>query len=509
MRDNPVEVSLHGTPITVNEPEVPPIPPRRRASNGIWAFCGMLLIAVALAFNGWAVMQQRLVVQGAAPPAGPVTSEVREMWEDREMAAFHQMYQRLMEEFIEEVDSSQLLQGAMEGMVGALGDPRSHYFNPAQMLRQMEQNQGHYTGIGSQVQSRDGLVTLVFVYPDSPAERAGLQNGDQLLEIDGVDARGMSLDEAVSLVRGPRGTVVRLRIQRATEAEPLDFEIVRDTIVSITVRAHMVEEGIGYIQISSFNNATGNQFASELEQLLEAGMRGLILDLRNNGGGTLDGLMPVANLLVPEGEVFSWVFRTRETEVLVSTLEERDFEVVVLINNYSASASEVLAGALQDSGAGLLIGVRSFGKGSAQFTYQLPNRGGVTFTVSRWVTPAGRTIEGNGLEPDIRVIDPAAPLVIDRDLPLRQGQLELLQAKLQALGFAAPFEEEWYGEVLRLPGSTVEAIRAFQSEHGIFVSGSLSDDTLQVLNRLTIELTADEDPQLDVALDEIRRMIGE
>ena len=482
---------------------------RARTSSGFrWIFAGMLVVACALGLNAWAVWQQ--AVHGAV---GPIVSNMQQKVEDREWLAFEMMYQYLREEYVVEPDVSVLMQGAMKGMIEALDDPRSHYYNPTQMKNQSEQSEGSYSGIGSTVLEKDGYVTLVQIYADSPAERAGLKSGDQLLEIDGVSAKGMSLDEAVSLVKGPSGTVVRLRILRAEEAEPFDVEVVRALVETQSVSGEMLEEGIGLITITSFTNTTGSQFGKELQRLLDAGMKGLVLDLRNNGGGTLEGLMDVANMLVPEGKVFSWTFRDRLPEDHFSSLKQRPFEVVVLINGYSASASEVLAGALQDSGSGKLIGVRSFGKGSAQYTYRLPNLGGVSLTVSKWVTPLGRHIEGQGLEPDIKVLDPVDPLVIEKDRPIKPGQIELLQAKLQALGYDAPFEEVSDTEAetpsYGFSEKTVQAIREFQQDNLIYVSGALSDDTLQVLNRRCYEeIPHLDDPQKDVALEEIRKMIA-
>ncbi|MCL2548670.1 MAG: S41 family peptidase [Symbiobacteriaceae bacterium] len=473
---------------------------RKRQKDAIWIFAGVLLLTIAIAFNGWVMLRRPAVVQGAD---GPVVSDLKQRIEEREFAALYQLYQHLKEEYVEEPDSSRLLEGAMIGMVDALGDPRSHYFTPAQMRSQMEQSQGSYTGIGSTVEAAaDGFVTLIFIYPDSPAERAGLISGDKLLEIDGTDAKGMSLDEAVTRVKGPRGTVVKLRILRPSEPEPFDVEIIRDLVETISVQSRMLDDEIGLMTINSFTNTTGSQFANELQKLLDAGMKGMVLDLRNNGGGTLDGLMDVANILVPEGIVFTWTFRDRSSDDWYSELKSREYEVVVLINGYSASASEVLAGALQDRGAAKLVGVRSFGKGSAQYTYRLANEGGVSFTVSRWVTPEGRQIEGQGLDPDIKVIDPYFPLVLEQDRPLKPGQIELLQAKLQALGYDAPFEGS-------LGEATIEALRAFQQDNLIYISGTLSDDTLQVLNKLCYErIPHENDPQMDTALQEIRKMVA-
>ncbi|MCL2497555.1 MAG: S41 family peptidase [Symbiobacteriaceae bacterium] len=467
--------------------------------NGIWLFAGLLLIAVAIAFNGWVIWQQQIAL-GAV---GPVASDMKQRVEERELTALQQLYEHLKREYVNEPDASVLLQGAMEGMVSALGDPRSHYFDADQMRTQGEQSSGSYTGIGSTVESGvDGYVTMIFIYPNSPAERAGLLSGDKLLAIDGVDAQGMPLTEAVTRVKGPRGTIVKLTILRPSEPEPFEVDIVRDVVELISVTAKMLEDEVGLITITTFNDSTGAQFGKELQRLLDQGMKGLILDIRNNGGGTLDGLMDVANMLVPAGTVFTWTFRNQIPQDHISTLATRNFEVVVLVNGYSASASEVLAGALQDTGAGRLVGVRTFGKGSAQHTYRLANGGGVSFTVSHWVTPKGRYIEGQGLEPDVKAIDPYFPLVLEKGRLIKPGQIELLQAKLQALGFDAPFEEG-FGE------KTVAALQAFQEDSRIYVSGALSDDTLQVLNkRCYEEIPHDNDPQMEIALAEIHKLIA-
>ena len=469
----------------------------RNISNALLIFAGLLLVALAFGFNGWMVGNQATYA-ASNTPTGPAMARL----EDKDMRSFQRVYQLLMKEYVTEPDSAALIEGAIQGMIEALNDPRSHYYNAEQMSVQSDQSQGAYTGIGSSVQSSSGRIVLVYVYPNSPAEKAGLINGDMLVSIDGIDAIGMPLDEAVARVRGARGTTVTLVIERAGVDDPFEVVVTRDVVETITVQGTMLEEGIGMIQISSFTNTTGPQFGRELQKLLEEGMQGLILDLRNNGGGTLDGLMDVANMLVPEGTVFTWIFRDGVPLDEVSTLQRRDFEVVVLMNSFSASASEVLAGALQDTGAGKLVGVRSFGKGSAQHTYPLDNGGGVSLTASKWLTPNGKHIEGLGLEPDVKVHDPYDPLSVEKNVAIKPGQIELLQAKLQALGYEAPFEAQ-IGE------STAAALRAFQVDNQLYVSGSLSDDTIRVLNIQCYErIPHESDPQLETGVAELKTMIA-
>ena len=475
--------------------------PRQNASrsyNSLIILSGMLCITMALIFNGWMVWQQQQVVQGSE---SLTVDRVMQKFDEAELATFHQVYQLLKQNYVTELDTSVLVQGAIEGMVTALDDPRSHYFNADQMVLQTDRSSGSYAGIGSTVQSVDGLVTLISIYEDSPAERAGLKNGDQLLAIDGVDAKGMLLDDAVARVKGLPGTIVSLRIQRPGVAEAFDVEVTRAVVETISVDSKMLEDGVGVIEISNFTNTTGSQFKKELNALLQQGMEGLIIDLRNNGGGTLTGLMDVANLVVPEGVIFTWVYRGDEKEHMYSNLKERDFEVVALINGYSASASEVLAGAIQDSSSGVLVGTRSFGKGSAQNTYSLINQGGIALTSSKWLTPSGKHIEGQGLEPDVKIIDPYDPLIIEKDQPLKPAQIELLHAKLQALGYDVSLDNI-------ITDESVAAIKQFQSDSLIYISGALSDDTVMVLNlRCYDEIPHDNDPQMEEAIKQVQQLI--
>ncbi len=319
-----------------------------------------------------------------------------------------------------------LMTGSLKGMVNSLGDPYSVYLDPKMYSELMLETKGSFGGVGIVLGVKDKQLTVVAPIEGTPAETAGILSGDLIVKIDGQDTKDMALDEAVGKIRGKEGSKVTLTIQR-TGQEVEEYSLTRATIVLKSVSGKILENGIGYIRLSMFSETTGNDFTQKMSELTEQGMTSLILDLRNNPGGLIGESVKVARLLVPQGPIVSVIGKDGERETSQSYLEKTPLPLVVLINGGSASASEIVAGAIQDTGAGKLIGVKTFGKGSVQRIIPLDKDSAVKITIAEYHTPKDRSIHGKGIEPDIVVEMPK-----DKDAksdPQLDKAIEVLKSK--------------------------------------------------------------------------------
>ncbi len=298
------------------------------------------------------------------------------------------------------VNESALVNGAIEGMLAALEDTHTRYLSPEAEAAARASMQGEFQGIGAEVESINGDITIVSPIDGSPAQAAGLQPGDILRQADGTDLTGMDISEAAGLVRGPAGTSVSLLIER--EGETFSIDIVRDVIKLDSVRGEMLEEGVAYVRLSQFGERSPQELEEMLSELLAQDPIGLIFDLRRNPGGGLTSAVDIADLFLSEGTILIERFGNGRDEVFESTDEgiAQDIPLVVLVDEGSASASEVLAGAIRDRGRGVLIGQTTFGKGTVQTWQGLSNGGGVRLTIARWLTPEESWVHETGLEPN-------------------------------------------------------------------------------------------------------------
>ena len=301
----------------------------------------------------------------------------------------------------DKLDETKLSQGAVRGMVEAVDDPYTAYLNPATYELSLTRLEGTYEGIGATVSIEDDQIVVIAPIAGSPAEKAGIRPGDKVLEIDGVSTEGMSLVEAVVIIRGPQGAPVRLLVLHQDETEPVEIEIVRAEIELPSVRYEMRED-IAYINISHFSELTNGQLSSALESITHEAATGIIIDLRSNPGGLLQGVIDVASYFLTEGVVVDVVDNSGGHTTATVTRREvtTDLPLVILVDSFSASGSEVLAGALQDHGRAVIAGTTTFGKGSVNILRQLKDGSGLYITTARWFTPQGRLIEGEGISPD-------------------------------------------------------------------------------------------------------------
>ncbi|QUL97958.1 MAG: S41 family peptidase [Candidatus Fermentithermobacillus carboniphilus] len=301
--------------------------------------------------------------------------------------------------FYKDVDRAKLLEGAARGVVAGLGDPYSVYMTKQEWEEFLIRTSGEYSGIGVNIGVKDGRVQIISPIKGTPAEKAGLKANDVILKVDGKPVS--TSDEAASLIRGPAGTEVTLTIFR--DGESFDVSIVRQEISIPAVDYSMKEPGIGYIELSSFNEHSYMEMAKALSDLKSQGAKAIILDLRYNGGGLLDQCTAIAELFVPKGPIVTLKGKSVPESTQESKGQGLGLPLFVLVNEGSASASEILAGAIQDRKAGILIGTTTFGKGLVQNSYRLRDGSVVKVTIAEYLTPNGRAINGKGLEPDIKI----------------------------------------------------------------------------------------------------------
>ena len=304
--------------------------------------------------------------------------------------------------YVNAPDATALIDGAIEGMVDSLGDPHSIYMPPSMFEELRQHTEGSFGGIGVTMGFKDNIVKIISVLEGTPGEAAGLRAGDEILAVDGTPTSALQNEEVALRIRGEAGTQVVLRILRDGVEE--EYTITRDVIQVASVRGMMVEgTTIGYIRIGSFAEHTGEEFEREMSRLTGEGMTALLIDLRENPGGLITSCVAVAEQVVPEGRIVSVIDRDGDEEIYDSSLSERKYPIAVLIDENSASASEILAGALQDTGAGTVIGTTSYGKGSVQVVLPLFHEDGLKLTIAKYFTPNGRSIDGTGITPDIVV----------------------------------------------------------------------------------------------------------
>jgi carboxyl-terminal processing protease len=316
---------------------------------------------------------------------------------------FADVIELIEKEYVDNVESKELIEKAIQGMLHSL-DPHSTLMPPEAFEDLQIDTKGKFTGIGIHITMRDGFVTVISPIEDTPADKAGIIAQDRIVKVDGKQVK--DLREAVSMMRGPKGTKVLVTIVRQGEKEPLDFELVRDVIPILSVKAIELKPGYAYIRLSQFSGSTTEELEKALNTMEsgEAPVKGLVLDLRNNGGGLLNQAIQVTDLFLDQGKILSIKGRNKKnTKVYMATPDAdiRDYPLVVLINGGSASASEIVAGALQDQKRALILGTTSFGKGSVQTVETLRDGSGVKLTIARYFTPNGRSIQAKGIEPDI------------------------------------------------------------------------------------------------------------
>ncbi|MCP5146437.1 MAG: S41 family peptidase [Gammaproteobacteria bacterium] len=325
-----------------------------------------------------------------------------------QIRVFTEVLHLIKRDYVEPVDDKTLLENAIRGMLSGL-DPHSAYLSDTEYTGLQEGTTGEFGGLGLEVGLEDGFIRVIAPIDDTPAQRAGVQAGDLIVRLDDTPVKGMSLDDAIDLMRGAPGAPILLTIMREGQDAPMTIEVIRDIIKVKSIRTRMLEPGIAYVRISQFQASTGNDLRAAVVELNEqagGALKGLVLDLRNNPGGVLGAAVGVADVFLEDGlivytkgriEDSEYEARARPPDLLAGA------PVIVLVNEGSASASEIVAGALQDRGRALIVGRKSFGKGSVQTILPMPGDAALKLTTALYYTPSGRSIQAEGIKPDITI----------------------------------------------------------------------------------------------------------
>ncbi|MGG1487751.1 S41 family peptidase [Peribacillus castrilensis] len=427
-----------------------------------------------------------------------------------EFEKLYTTYDKIKDNYYEEVDEEKLVDGAINGMIKSLDDPYSAYMDKKEASSFHESISSSFEGIGAEIQEKDGQIMVVSPIKGSPAEKAGVKPNDIILSVDGKSVEGLSSSEAVLKIRGEKGTKVDLSISRAGESEPIELTIKRDTIPIETVYAEMLDDGVAKIQVTSFSEHTVQELKTALEEMSKKDMKGLVLDLRGNPGGLLEQAIEMASLFIPNGEVVLQVEdRSGKKQVEKSVNDgELKIPVVVLIDDGSASASEIVAAAVSESADIPLIGVKSFGKGTVQTAENFKDGSNFKYTAAKWLTPEGNWIHKKGIKPDITVKLPdyaSLPYISpDKELKASDSSSEVKAAEemLKEAGHDPGKIDGFFDE------ATKNAVTAFQREQKIKETGTIKDDTTVKLMQVIQEKILKNDTQVKKAVEVLKKEIN-
>lgn len=427
----------------------------------------------------------------------------------QEWNIFIEVLETLQKNHLYPVDLSVLVRGAVKGVTEAVGDPRTGFYDSRELENFLIQTDGHFGGIGVRIVEVDGRIVVFEIIPHSPAAAAAILPGDCICRADNRELFGLGLEPAAEILRGEKGSSVALSIKRPGREDELNLTLIRDEVKVDTVFSQWEQPGLGYIRISNFDSNTGTSFAGELLQMEKKGLsKGLILDLRDNPGGQVEEAVKVARAIVPEGEITRLVGRDEQIHnIYHSTAPAKAYPIVVLVNEDTASAAEILAGALQDHEAALLVGIKTYGKATVQRLENLSGGNALLLTVAHYLTPLGRDINGSGLEPDIEV---EMPLLLRYYRyffpgPLAPGDyganVEMLKEMLAEIGYKSG-SGGYYDE------ATAAALSEFQSAAGLEASGNFDELTWVRLRELFEKNARERDPQLRRAIELIVKSAG-
>ncbi|AKM82037.1 TPA: S41 family peptidase [Candidatus Berkelbacteria bacterium] len=364
-----------------------------------------IAIFIVAGFFGYLIGHQNLVFERTLRPR--IVNKELYKPRDLDFSLFWDTWNKVTGSYVGNFDSQKMLYGAMKGMVGAVGDPYTYFMDPTETKAFSDELSGQFSGIGAQLDVKDNVITIVAPLAESPAEKAGLKPQDQILKINGTDTNILTIDQAVSMIRGDENTKVKLVIMRKGWTDSKEFEITRAKITVKSVNWQMKDDNIAYISIGQFGDDTTPLMQQAAKEIADKKPKAIILDLRSNPGGYLNSSVDVTSFFVKKGSVV-----VREKDKNGHVTEEKtsldpilkDYKVIVLVNGGSASAAEITAGALQDLNDSVLIGEKTFGKGSVQGLEELKDGSTLRVTIAHWFTPKDRAIDKQGIEPDIKVI---------------------------------------------------------------------------------------------------------
>lgn len=421
-------------------------------------------------------------------------------------------YQLIKDNALAKPDAQQLQDGAIQGMLETLDDPYSSFLDEESSTQLNQQLESSFEGIGAEVSMVDKQVTIVAPIKDSPAEDAGLRPNDQVLEVDGDSLQGLDLQEAVNKIRGEKGTTVTLSVKRPGVSEELKIDVTRDEIPVETVYADTKEvngKKAGVLEITSFSESTADEFKTALDKLEQEGIEGLTIDVRGNPGGILTTVEDILKNFVTSDKPYLQIEdkNGEKQEFYTELKEKKDYPINILIDEGSASASEILAGAMNQAGDYELIGKTTFGKGTVQQTVPLENESMLKLTLYKWLTPNGDWIHEKGIKPTVEVNQPeyfySSPIQLDENEKLsfndNNDKIKNLQIMLDGLGYDPSRKDGYFNE------KTESAVKQFQQDNDLHTSGEVNQETADLLQTKIIEQVRDgkHDNQMDKALKQL------
>jgi carboxyl-terminal processing protease len=472
----------------------------------------ILLLIVALFIGGAAVYIGMGVLntnETRQDPGGSIVTDDLPGEIPDDIQKVGQAYTLIKDNYIEDVEDQELIEGAIEGMLGTLDDPHSSYMDIETMGQFNEQIESSFEGIGAEVSMVNDVVTIVSPIKDSPAEQAGLRPNDQVLKVDGESLEGLNLNEAVAKIRGEKGTEVVLEIHRAGINDPFEVTLVRDEIPVETVYSEKVTidgKETGILEVTNFSENTADEFYEQLTELENSGMEGLVIDVRGNPGGLLNVVEDMLALFVPENMPYLQIEDRdgNKTPYYSDLEEEKDYPISVLIDEGSASASEILAVALKEMGHDV-VGQPSFGKGTVQQAVPLGDGSSIKLTFFRWLSPNGESIDEHGVEPtvDIKQKDYyyTAPVQVDEPFTYDQAGEEIanLQEMLIGLDYDPGRTDGYFDE------ETEHMVESFQTDHDLEPTGEIDEETAGLIEAEVVDKirSGEDDLQLQTALEEL------
>lgn len=422
-------------------------------------------------------------------------------------------------DYYKDVDEATLIRGAIDGMFSTL-DPHSNYMDPEEFKELTNFTSGEFGGIGVSIEKRDGKITIVSPIEDTPAEKAGLNTGDVIVSVDDIDLKDYTLEKAVTLIKGDPGTKVKLGVIKAGTAEVVYIEITRAIIKIESVKKKtpfdinsedvIKDSRIGYIRITQFSEKTYSEFKEAIEDYKTKGKTGLIIDLRSNPGGLLSSVVDICKEIIPEGPIVHIDAKGEANdETYSSTLKNPPFKLAVIVNEGSASASEILTGAVKDSKSGVIVGTKTYGKGTVQNIMYLTNGGGIKMTIAEYLTRNKINIDGKGIEPDVVVELPKqeelAPVKMDRDITLGTIGLDVfgIQQRLSNLGYQIKADGI-------MGKQTLAAVNKLLKDNNLPEVKILTKDTQKkILDLYNQNISKNvKDTQLETALTELQKLLN-
>ncbi|MCL6425412.1 carboxy-terminal processing protease CtpA [Bacillus subtilis] len=424
---------------------------------------------------------------------------------DSKFDKLNKAYEQIKSDYYQKTDDDKLVDGAIKGMIQSLDDPYSTYMDQEQAKSFDETISASFEGIGAQVEEKDGEILIVSPIKGSPAEKAGIKPRDQIIKVNGKSVKGMNVNEAVALIRGKKGTKVKLELNRAGVGN-IDLSIKRDTIPVETVYSEMKDNNIGEIQITSFSETTAKELTDAIDSLEKKGAKGYILDLRGNPGGLMEQAITMSNLFIDKGKNIMQVeYKNGSKEVMKAEKERKVTKpTVVLVNDGTASAAEIMAAALHESSNVPLIGETTFGKGTVQTAKEYDDGSTVKLTVAKWLTADGEWIHKKGIKPQVKaeLPDYAKLPYLDADKTYKSGDtgtnVKVAQKMLKALGYKVNVNSTYDQDF-------VSVVKQFQKKEKLKETGILTGDTT---TKLMIELQkklSDNDTQMEKAIETLKK----